>query len=100
MRTQIITLKHGFKVGNDYLKDVVLREPRVSDMIKAEGMVPNGGFISFRSALLAACIEKLDGSDLPVTVAMIGDLKLSDYNALVDALGKLEADGEQDAKKE
>ena len=46
MRTQVVTLKHGFKVGGEYLKDVVLREPCVGDMIKAESLMPaNGGSI-------------------------------------------------------
>ncbi|OSI20403.1 phage tail assembly protein [Neisseria sp. Dent CA1/247] len=100
MRTQVVTLKHGFKVAGEYLKDVVLREPRVSDMIQAENLVPNGGNIAFRTALLATCIDKVDGSDLPVTVAMIGELKLGDYNILVEAFGQLEAEGEDEAKKE
>ena len=101
MRTQVVTLKHGFKVGGEYLRDVVLREPCVGDMIKAESLLPaNGGSIAFRSALVATCIEKLDGADFPVTVAMVGELKLADYNILIDALGQLEADGVDEAKKE
>ena len=100
MRTQIITLKHGFQVGGQKLVDIVMREPVVADMMAAERMAGNGGNIAVRSALIATCIEKVDGFDAPVTLNMIGELKLADYNLLVDGLSELEEEGEAEAKKE
>ena len=100
MRTQIITLKHGFQVGGQKLVDIVMREPVVADMMAAERMAGNGGNIAFRSALIATCIDKVDGFDAPVTLNMIGELKLADYNLLVDGLSELEEEGEAEAKKE
>ena len=40
MRTQLVTLKLGFKVNEQRLKDVVLREPTVADYIAAEVNAP------------------------------------------------------------
>ena len=40
MITQAITLKHGFMVGGNAHKDIVLREPTLGDMMAAEEEAP------------------------------------------------------------
>ena len=70
MRTQLVTLKLGFKVNEQRLKDVVLREPTVADYIAAEVNAPVYRQYAFKVALISRLIEKLEGFDGEVTMGM------------------------------
>ena len=100
MRTQLVTLKRGIKVGDEYYKDVVLREPIVEDMINAEQAAKSRGEIAFRTALLSVCIERVDGCDVPLTPKMLSQIDLNDYNQLLDVFEELQKQGDEDAKKD
>ena len=100
MRTQLVTLKRGIKVGDEYHKDLVLREPIVEDMITAERIATGEGQIAFRTALLSVCIERVEGCDVPLTPKMLSKISLSDYNCLLDEFDELQKEGEEDAKKD
>ena len=93
MRTQIITLKKGFKVGDQYHKDVVLREANLGDMMAAENDAPAYNPISFKAALICRCIEKVDGVDVPVSIGMMQELSPTDWNILARGFDGLEEAG-------
>ena len=86
MRTQLVTLKLGFKVNEQRLKDVVLREPTVADYIAAEVNAPVYRQYAFKVALISRLIEKLEGFDGEVTMGMMKELKPVDVARLSDAL--------------
>lgn len=86
MRTQLATLKLGFKVNEQRLKDVVLREPTVADYIAAEVNAPVYRQYAFKVALISRLIEKLEGFDGEVTMGMMKELKPVDVARLSDAL--------------
>lgn len=90
MRTQLVTLKLGFKVNEQQLKDVVLREPTVADYIAAEVNAPVYRQYAFKVALISRLIEKLEGFDGEVTMGMMKELKPVDVARLSDALTQLE----------
>ena len=92
MRTQLVSLRHGFLVGGQRLKDVVLREPTVSDYIAAEVDAPVYRQYAFKVALISRLIEKLEGFDGKVTMGMMKELKPADVGLLADGLTKLEED--------
>ena len=100
MRTQLVTLKRGIKVGDEYHKDLVLREPIVEDMITAEQLAKGGGEIAFRTALLNVCLVRVEGCDVPVTPKMLSQISLPDYNLMLDVFDELQQEGEEDAKKD
>lgn len=100
MRTQLVILKRGIKVGDQFYKDVVLREPIVEDMINAEQVAKGGGQIAFRTALLSVCIDRVDGCDVPLTPKMLSQIDLPDYNQLLDVFDELQKQGDEDAKKD
>ena len=100
MRTQLVTLKRGIKVGDEYYKDVVLREPIVEDMINAEQIAVGRGEIAFRTAMLCVCIDRVDGCDVPLTPKMLSQIDLPDYNQLLDVFEALQKQGDEDAKKD
>ena len=101
LRSQVIELSNGFQVDGNFFKTVTIREPRVSDLLNAEEEMPaNGKTVAFRTALIAACIDKVDGYDGMVTFKMVAGLSIVDFNALTDALAELEDQGSRDTKKD
>lgn len=95
MRTKIITLKQGFKVGNEYFKDVVVREANLGDMMAAENDAPAYNPISFKAALICRCIEKVEGVDVPISIGMMKELSPSDWNLLAHGFDSLESAGNE-----
>ncbi|MCX8749245.1 phage tail assembly protein [Snodgrassella sp. B3088] len=101
MRSVLVELKQGFKIGDQMLKTLTLRQPRVADLIAAEQTIPaNGKEIAFRAALIAVCIENLDGYDGVVTQKMVTELSINDYAILFDALNTLENEETEETKKD
>lgn len=93
MRTQIVTLKKGFKLGEHYYKDVVLREANLGDLMAAESDAPAYNPISFKAALICRCIEKVEGVDVPITIGMMRELTPTDWNILSKGYDDLEQVG-------
>ncbi|WP_274570670.1 phage tail assembly protein [Neisseria leonii] len=93
MRTQVITLKHGFSVGGKAYQDVVLRAPNLGDLMAAEDDAPAYNPISFKVALCCRCIEKLEGADVPVTMGMMRALQPADWQILSKAMDDWDQEG-------
>ena len=93
MITKAITLKHGFMVGGNAHKDIVLREPTLGDMMAAEEEAPVYNQIAFRAALACRCIEKVDGFDGVITLNMMRALKPADWRIIAKAVDDMEAAG-------
>ena len=94
MRTQIVTLKRGITYKDEQHKVVVLREPAVRDYMAAEEEVAVYKSFSFKVAVIARLIEKVEGlpEDAIVTLNMLKALHPKDMNLLFDALDVLEVE--------
>lgn len=95
LATVTVSLKHGILFQGRLLTQVVLREPLLEDLVEAEGeahstLTP----LAFRRALVARQIVSLDGQALPVTPAMLSQLKTGDWNRLALGLNEAEQLGE------
>lgn len=101
MRCQVVELGEGFEINGEFFKTVTLREPRVADMLTAEQEAPeNGKSLAFRAALIAACIEKVEGYDGMVTFKMIAGLSLTDFDLLLSTQSNLDEKGAKETKKD
>lgn len=79
------TLKHGFKVGEELLKDVVLREAGTGDLFDAERDAPYGNPLAYNGALMARQLVRAGTFQGPFTLGMIRKLKPVDYAILRSA---------------
>lgn len=90
MAEKTIPLVKGFKIKNQYLKKITVRDYDVNDMAAAEEKVPSYNAIAFKRELIAYCTVKIEGFDGVVTPNIIGTLNRSDWGLLVkefDAMG-------------
>lgn len=91
---RIGTLKHGLKVGDQVEKEFEIRAGTSADYFNAEASADSSKPISFRAALVAQQLVRIGSFQGPFTLTMLGKLKPSDLNTLMDARDALEAEGE------
>lgn len=97
-----VTLAHGLKVGDDVVKDIVLGELTVADIIRAgeegEKMIDHGGkFHLVQSPTLAGVamlrlqVRKIGGEPGPMTMDQILALDTEDFFKLQGAAEALDS---------
>ncbi len=88
MKTALVELQSGWKVGGKRHRKVLLREPTVGDLLEAREA---GGEDDLRVGLelLARQVQQAGGEDLAATVDLLRALPLSDLQRLEEAADQL-----------
>jgi phage FluMu protein gp41 len=88
-------LKHGFIIGGETYKRFELKEATTRDLLATEADSSIDKPLNFDAALLCRQLT-IEGFDGAVAPAMIGKLKVADFNILRQKQRELERLGESD----
>jgi len=97
MQTITGQLKYGLSLNGETHKDFELREATAADLFAAEDEVSTDSPLKFNAALLCRQITRLGTFDAPITVSLLGKLKVTDFNILRTKQLELEKLGEAGA---
>mgnify|MGYP000990117068 CR=1 FL=1 len=99
--SHVVTLKKGLLIKGKPHLTLTLREPFVDDLVavEADGVMAYQSN-TFRRALIARCIVKVDGYAGDVTPSMIGKLGMTDWTLLQRGFDAAEAEGKPEATSE
>ncbi|AXF86772.1 hypothetical protein DTO96_102528 [Ephemeroptericola cinctiostellae] len=99
--SHVVTLKKGLPIKGNRHTTLTLREPFVDDLVavEADGVMAYQSN-TFRRALIARCIENVDGFAGDITPSMLGRLSMTDWNILQRGFDVAEEEGKPEAASE